>query len=420
MFIAIKNQGEMDINALVLIGASSKRGDDSKIGYFGSGLKYSLAVLIRNGIMPKIFIGKEEVEISVDKKIFRGQSFDQILINGEPTSLTTDMGVDWEPWFAVREIYCNALDEGEASLNMVEDPDPKEGTTSIFIENTGIFDELLMNWDKYFNVRRPDCMLNRIGFKAYQGGEDYIIYRRGVRVHHEAQTKSLYHYDCSSIDINKSRTLRYGYDSTWHTADQVSRHADIEMIRNIYDNFEDKIEEHFRWDQASFNDTWLEVLGGRPIVIKAIAGYFLSRIQEGNVIVLPGALARALKRKWPKDVHIVGDSDEYGGFMVVDQTPRQQSYIDAAKQFLLDAGHDVHYPIKVAVFEDKNVLGQASGDMILLSVDVLEKGKRQTAITLLEEYTHLKYHHRDCSRSMQDFLFEKWFASFEEKLNIYL
>ena len=207
MYIEIKNKGEMDINALVLIGASTKRGDNTKIGYFGSGLKYALAVLIRYGIMPKIFIGTKQVNITIEKKDFRGQEFNQIFIEGQPTSLTAEMGIDWQPWFAIREIYCNALDEGEATLHMCEAIAPEEGTTSIYVENTGIFDELLMNWDKYFNVRRADLMLSVKGFKAFHGGDDYIMYRRGVRVHHESRTKSLYHYDCPDVTINESRTL---------------------------------------------------------------------------------------------------------------------------------------------------------------------------------------------------------------------
>ena len=49
-YLKIVNKGEIYEKAFTLIGASTKRGDDSKIGFFGSGLKYAMAVLLRNEI----------------------------------------------------------------------------------------------------------------------------------------------------------------------------------------------------------------------------------------------------------------------------------------------------------------------------------------------------------------------------------
>ena len=48
--IKITSKGEIDERAFSLLGASSKRDDNTKIGMFGSGLKYSLAYLLRKEI----------------------------------------------------------------------------------------------------------------------------------------------------------------------------------------------------------------------------------------------------------------------------------------------------------------------------------------------------------------------------------
>ena len=109
LMLEIVNDG---LNAILLIGASTKRGDDTKIGFFGSGLKYSMATLLRNGIPFKMFSGTKEIKITTKKVKLREQEFRQIVINGKPTSMTLEMGIDWQPWFAVREILCNAIDEG--------------------------------------------------------------------------------------------------------------------------------------------------------------------------------------------------------------------------------------------------------------------------------------------------------------------
>ena len=54
-FIKIESKGNIDPQAFVLLGASTKRDDESKIGFFGSGLKYSIAYLLRNNIEFKVF-----------------------------------------------------------------------------------------------------------------------------------------------------------------------------------------------------------------------------------------------------------------------------------------------------------------------------------------------------------------------------
>ena len=46
-YIRIENKGEMDINALLLLGATNKRDNEAMIGFFGSGLKYAVAVLLK-------------------------------------------------------------------------------------------------------------------------------------------------------------------------------------------------------------------------------------------------------------------------------------------------------------------------------------------------------------------------------------
>jgi len=111
-YILIQNDGEIESNSFELIGASTKRDDSTKIGFFGSGLKYSIAYMMRKGIDFRVFSGLNEFHFSTKKEQLKDQSFERICINGTLTSFPTTMGPNWEEdWFVLREIYCNALDE---------------------------------------------------------------------------------------------------------------------------------------------------------------------------------------------------------------------------------------------------------------------------------------------------------------------
>jgi len=421
-YIEIVNDGEMDINALLLLGASTKRGDESKIGYFGSGLKYAIAVFLRNKIGFEIYSGKNKITISTRKVNFRGQTFNKIYVGGKHTSLTTEMGVDWEPWFALREVYCNALDESSPGFTIVDDIDPIEGKTKIYIKNDEKFKDILQNWDKYFSQKRKDIVFQVPGFTAYYGSSDeYILYRRGVQCHSQKR-KCLFHYDLDNIEINESRTLKHSIDNIWKTAELVARHASLDMVRRIYDEYKDSIEETFMWREAGviFNQNWLDVIGGRRLVRKYIAGYFVTEIRNGSCLVLPSPLINALCNQFKNKIVVLGESTNHGKFLVTEKEPKEIYFIDEAITFLKDSKIDIDYDIVVGIFEDTSILGQADNNRIILSKEVFEKGKKKIVEVIYEEFIHLKYNLNDETRVMQDFLIQNLISQFEKQTGVYL
>ncbi len=94
--IVFYNPGEIDPLAFQLMGASTKRDDDSQIGMFGSGAKYALAYLKRNlDIIPRVFSGEREIDIRTETVTMRGKTYERFVIDGQGTSITTDMGPIW-------------------------------------------------------------------------------------------------------------------------------------------------------------------------------------------------------------------------------------------------------------------------------------------------------------------------------------
>src|SRR5690606_24827523 len=184
-WICITSRGEVDPQAFTLMGATSKEGDSSKIGYFGTGAKYALAYLLRNNIPFHIYSGKREIDIRVKRTNFRGTELDVIHVDGKPTSLTTRLGPDWQPWWIIREFYCNALDEGGASIHLGQIA-PEAGTTSIYIANQPPFKDILepRTFNRFFAGKLRVLDENEHG-RIYElpqkpYGEGYF-YRKGIR-----------------------------------------------------------------------------------------------------------------------------------------------------------------------------------------------------------------------------------------------
>ncbi len=420
-FIKIENKGEIDINSLLLIGATNKRDNKNAIGYFGSGLKYAMAVLLKNKIPFHIFSGEKEIKVTVGRKNFRGVKVDVIKVNGKFTSMTTDMGPDWESWFSVREIYCNAIDEGEHSIGISNDCKGEKGKTLFFISFDKNSKNMFDNWNDYFSDKREDLIQEESQTKIYSGKSDkLIIYRKGVQCY-QSKEKSLFHYDLPWVKINESRVLEDMWDTTYELARQLSRVASLRVVRQILDGYKGSFEEKLQWSiVGSFNDNWLEAIAGRRIVIDNIAGYFAEEIAGKNCLILPQELATSLKDYYGNKVVVLGRSDNHSSGTELKTTAQQALYLKDSLEFLEKGGIKIEYPIIIWKFDDNTTLGQGISGNIRLSEEVFDMGKRIIVATLLEEASHIISGASDKTRSFQDFLFNKIISMLEEKVGVRL
>lgn len=109
--LTFTNPGEIDPRLIRTFGANVKA-SDSAIGFFGTGLKYAIAGLLRLGQEITIAAGEETYTFGLRKDTIRGKEFEFITMNEEDLGFTTELGKNWLPWQFYRELYCNALDEG--------------------------------------------------------------------------------------------------------------------------------------------------------------------------------------------------------------------------------------------------------------------------------------------------------------------
>ena len=153
-YLKFKNKNEIVPEAIVLLGASTKRNQKGKIGFFGSGNKFALAYLLRNGYNINLFGGTKEILITTKQQKLGDETFNVIHVNGQQTSITTEFGAKWKLWQALREIYSNCVDEGDESIEIVNDFNATENETHYYIEMRAELLDWFSNFNNYFSENK--------------------------------------------------------------------------------------------------------------------------------------------------------------------------------------------------------------------------------------------------------------------------
>lgn len=234
-YIQISNQGEILVADMILLGSSSKRDNSSKIGQFGSGNKFALSWLMRNGCQPLLFSGKTEIALTTTIVEHRGHVREVICVNGEQSSITTEFGMLWRGWMALREFYSNAIDEGNEHFDVVEVIDEskltsftKEGMTNIFIPINDELEEVINNFEHYFAFnRQPDFICNEGMIYTKESNSTINVYRKGIRCY-DSHRVTMVDFNFNNISITEDRLI----DGGEGTFDRAARNL-VNLIDSV-------------------------------------------------------------------------------------------------------------------------------------------------------------------------------------------
>lgn len=429
-YLLIENKGEIDVNSLILMGGSTKRDSSTAIGFFGSGNKYAIATLINKGVGFKIFSGENEIVITTKDVSFRDKQFKQIFIDGKETSLTTDMGPQWETWFAIREWVSNSIDEGGSVVvpNM-SDVNPKAGHTRIYIDVVDDIQQVIDNWDNYFTFDRTDYIYEKDGDRVYANtaeNDDYVLFRRGIRCYYAKGTKSLYHYDCKDFKINESRVIDDTWEANWRITKMYNTIDNVEILRNVLQNAwtKDYYESRLNWYHAisKLSNHWLTAIGDRRIIVHDFAGHFTAEQQMFPCYIVGTEMARRIKASFP-NVVVYGllDGGEVCVKKPVELSNRHTFLLKECDKFFDECQYSIDYPIQVVEFVNKpEQLGLALDDTIWISDKLFNMGKRELVSTIMEENEHLKTGYKDCSRAFQQHWINLFISEKEERFGYFL
>lgn len=391
-YICFRNEGTIEPELFKAFGVSVKE-SENPIGFFGTGLKYAIAVILRLGGQITICSGDDCFEFGVKQSTIRGKAFEFVSCNGETLGYTTDLGKTWEPWMAYRELRSNCLDE-HGNLERHTRITPVAGETRIYVQSDDI--ERAHLESRTIFLESEPIFATALG-EIHEGGSKFLYYR-GVRVSElEKPSQFTFNLTCP-IDLTEDRTVKYNFVAQSRIASTVARIDCEQLARRFFLSSEGNFERSLDFSSTSdFSETFMGV-------------------------------ARSVFRSSPNRVNTSLQSAIRRHFGRADFTPCKISELDSrklrvAKEFCEGIGFGVD-PYTVVLVESlgDEVLALARPDCneIIISRRVLDQGLKQLCSTLIEEVIHLREGLNDCSRAMQTFLFDRICSLGEEKLGVML
>lgn len=248
---------------LMSMGGSEKAGDDTKIGTFCSGLKYSMVLAKRHNVDMIISVydtefsdnyerervttyatdvytesceqtGKEKELLEIRKNVtaqnfhsshtcdYGGGDYPEEIIK---TGYSTKMGIDWSLWMLLREVYSNMVDEGGFYIDS-DEPEVNEsfGTVvKLSFEEGSEFDEIWTNRHLYINEKEPLYVLSN-SVDVLENEEGYLrIYKQNILVYKDEKVPSKFAYNIKFGNIDERRIL----SDLWSVEGSI-----VEAIRN--------------------------------------------------------------------------------------------------------------------------------------------------------------------------------------------
>lgn len=287
-YLAFRNRGQLSVLDLTTMGDSIKREDDSKIGKFDSGLKYALAILYRNNVKfridlqdryytissttltdefndksKEVLVVKEHIDLQLeDPELDSYTHIDHI------TGFSPQLGYNWEFWMAIRELWCNCLDEG----GVMSTPDFCEGEmyavnvneTIITIEVDDKVQEVLDNWDNYF--LKEDLVVSfedshNEYLEIHNNTSNYLkIYKQGVLVYEDKNKRASYSYNHKSLQIDEMRRYQLNSSLERDIRETIAMSDNPTLINTICNS--SGFEANLDYDFSDFSGTWKEVVNG--------------------------------------------------------------------------------------------------------------------------------------------------------------
>jgi hypothetical protein len=394
--IIFQNPGLIDRRLITTMGVNVKESDDA-IGYFGTGLKYAIAVLLREGQGVEIQSGTNQHTFHLKQITIRGKEFQFVYLDtydGErmetmELGFTTELGKNWQLEQAYRELHCNCVDEGGIVQHLKGDAGIRLTEDSTHVTVTGQKFEDVHNRRHEFILNAP--VKEELPFGTIHSGKTQQLFMKGIGVLKMPRFSYHTYNPTERHPLTEDRTLTNGWYGAMRIISRMLMASDDEaLIESALLAGEDYAEYvcDYNWHHA-------------------VSEQFMRVCQRHrkNPHFSEGA------KKWYRSQESSGP--ELGN--EVELTQVQGMMLKKACSFL----RSIHYTVwekdqSIRDFLGDGIMGRAHDGQAYIALMAFEQGTKRLASTILEEHLHITHNFADASREFQDYLLDRLMSLGEE------
>lgn len=385
--IIFENEGLIDIRAIKTFGVNVKE-TKNPFGYFGTGLKYAIAILLRNRQKITIYRGLEAYKFALKETEIRGEPFSIITMNGEELGFTSQLGKNWELWQAYRELYCNTLDENGTVCASSKQLSLSEDKTFVTVSGEA-FLSIHNNRRDFILQSSPEEVANKV---EIHDGNRHGFFCKSIFIGGLSKKSKFTYNLLDKVELTEDRTLNGLIHAEWEIIGALLKSENKETIQAVLtagpEFFESEL--HFGYNS---------IIKPCSVFLEAVA----ELLSDHSIKINDSAVTLFRKyatEKEPKPIEL---------------TKVQDIQLQRAKDFSTSLGmFSNKFPIIVVETLGQGILGKANDKTIYLTLETFEMGTKMVAITLIEEYLHLSLNYEDMTREMQNYLFNKIISLGEE------
>lgn len=431
---------------LTTLGGSSKKGDETKIGQFNSGLKYAMSIFLRNNVKFGATIktinrnsqnltyhyslGKtvvEDFDTNKEKELivlYRERMFHEPTFKPKPwfietpnefsteiieTGLSVELGFDWKLEFALREIYSNMLDEGGFYVeghDIDENFLTGEQWSIIMLEfdDDSDFGNIWKRKDELFKKDGDVIHTFKNGYREVKVRKNNNgkskIYKQGILVHESQNYESFYNYDINFGILDERRVLNDVYSTTCNIAEVICRDTRSETIEFLLNTESDEgnffpRDPYFTTPSKELIEKVIEM--GGEIKTFTFIREMLKKVPNSP---LNGRRMKTLSESYY----------EVQKEVIVEETPKQIEVIPE-KMELIDHlkskyDFDFKFPIKEATIKGSRVVADKFNKIILINED-FDYENEDDLIELFIQMFELMDGDKNVIRKMVKFIIQK-------------
>ena len=303
--LCFTNPGEINVRCITTLGVNVKPESESPIGFFGTGLKYAIAGILRLRGRIEIYSGTKRYTFESILASIRGHEFGIIHMNGDRLGFTTDLGKHWEPWQIYRELRSNMLDEN-GKLFIDEDLEPVSGETTIKVW----CDEI-----QSAHEHRGDFWLESVplysdhNVEIHAGPSDTVYYHGIKALHGHSSSKYEFSYSIvSQMKLTEDRTFANTYEMKRTLAIALLHCTNGEILNTVLSttNAECQLDfDQYQEPSDEFKAIVLERIAKKKYVTttarEVVKRYAADAVAKAEVEEVPELLRIAMLLSAPKD-----------------------------------------------------------------------------------------------------------------------